>query len=98
MDGNGHPRLYGFNRGPRDGDVAQLGERLPCTEEVRGSNPLISTTRHDREAALRRLQGNSKVGGSFAKRAGTLKTEQDDFDFAEDIPWRVRAREEGHVS
>ncbi len=25
------------------GDVAQLGERLPCTEEARGSNPLIST-------------------------------------------------------
>ena len=33
--------------GPQDlkgerGDVAQEGERLPCTEEVRGSNPLIS--------------------------------------------------------
>jgi hypothetical protein len=26
-----------------DGDVAQMGERLPCTEEVRGSSPLIST-------------------------------------------------------
>ena len=25
------------------GDVAQEGERLPCTEEVRGSSPLIST-------------------------------------------------------
>ena len=25
------------------GAVAQLGERLPCTEEVRGSNPLSST-------------------------------------------------------
>ncbi len=25
-----------------DGDVAQMGERLPCTEEVRGSSPLIS--------------------------------------------------------
>ena len=25
------------------GDVAQLGERLPCTEEVSGSSPLIST-------------------------------------------------------
>ena len=28
----------------RHGDVAQQGERLPCTEEVRGSNPLISTS------------------------------------------------------
>ncbi len=27
------------------GDVAQWGERLPCTEEVGGSNPLISTPR-----------------------------------------------------
>ena len=27
----------------RNGDVAQLGERLPCTQEVSGSNPLIST-------------------------------------------------------
>ena len=26
-----------------NGAVAQLGERLPCTEEVRGSNPLSST-------------------------------------------------------
>ncbi len=26
-----------------DGAVAQLGERLPCTEEVRGSSPLSST-------------------------------------------------------
>jgi hypothetical protein len=25
------------------GDIAQLGERLLCTQEVRGSNPLIST-------------------------------------------------------
>jgi hypothetical protein len=27
-----------------DGAVAQLGERLPCTEEVRGSNPLSSSS------------------------------------------------------
>ena len=26
------------------GDVAQLGERLPCTQEAIGSNPFISTT------------------------------------------------------
>ena len=25
------------------GDLAQLGERLPCTQEVRGSIPLVST-------------------------------------------------------
>jgi hypothetical protein len=28
------------------GAVAQLGERLPCTEEVRGSSPLSSTTKN----------------------------------------------------
>ena len=27
-----------------DGGVAQLGERLACTEEVTGSNPVISTS------------------------------------------------------
>ena len=26
------------------GDIAQLGERLPCTQEVSGSIPLGSTT------------------------------------------------------
>ena len=26
------------------GDIAQLGERLPCKQEVSGSIPLISTT------------------------------------------------------
>ena len=25
------------------GDIAQLGERLPCTQEVTGSSPVIST-------------------------------------------------------
>ena len=27
-----------------EGDIAQLGERLPCKQEVAGSNPTISTT------------------------------------------------------
>ena len=27
-----------------DGDIAQLGERLPCKQEVAGSIPTISTT------------------------------------------------------
>jgi hypothetical protein len=29
--------------GGDQGDVAQLGERLPCTQQAGGSNPLIST-------------------------------------------------------
>ena len=28
-----------------EGDIAQLGERLPCKQEVAGSNPTISTKR-----------------------------------------------------
>ena len=35
------------------GAVAQLGERLPCTEEVRGSNPLSSTKVHHRQNSHR---------------------------------------------
>jgi hypothetical protein len=30
-------------RGSSIGGVAQLGERLPCTQEVIGSNPFTST-------------------------------------------------------
>jgi hypothetical protein len=33
----------GICSGPADGGVAQLGEHLPCTQGVSGSNPLIST-------------------------------------------------------
>ena len=37
------------------GAVAQLGERLPCTEEVRGSNPLSSTKGNHRQNPERLL-------------------------------------------
>ena len=39
----GLAKRYGINHFVKNGAVAQLGERLPCTEEVRGSNPLSST-------------------------------------------------------
>ena len=32
-------------RGAHHGDIAQMGERLPCKQEVAGSNPTISTMR-----------------------------------------------------
>ena len=32
------------------GGLAQLGERLPCKQEVSGSNPLISTKRANSSA------------------------------------------------
>ena len=34
----------GLNTAPTCGGLAQLGERLPCKQEVSGSSPLISTT------------------------------------------------------
>ena len=36
--------LITFNFELWDGGVAQLGERLPCTQEVIGSIPFTSTT------------------------------------------------------
>ncbi len=33
---------------PENGDVAQLGEQLPCTHQVAGSNPVISTIKGSR--------------------------------------------------
>jgi hypothetical protein len=38
-----HRKLYSWT--PEIGGVAQLGERLLCKQEVRGSNPLVSTER-----------------------------------------------------
>ena len=38
------PRLCRRGRGPKKGAVAQLGERLICTQEVAGSNPTSSTS------------------------------------------------------
>ena len=32
-----------------EGDIAQLGERLPCKQEVSGSNPLISTKKEEED-------------------------------------------------
>jgi hypothetical protein len=42
------PKLFfGF------GGVAQLGERLPCTQEAIGSNPFTSTTHFHQSKAER---------------------------------------------
>ena len=35
--------LRSFQRKPRNGGVAQLGEHLPCKQGVMGSIPIIST-------------------------------------------------------
>ena len=36
---------FGLGLNVNNGDVAQLGEHLPCTQGVGGSNPLISTNK-----------------------------------------------------
>ena len=41
---------------PRDGGLAQLGERLPCKQEVTGSIPVLSTTKGSR------IRANSSAG------------------------------------
>ncbi len=40
------------------GGVAQLGERLPCTQEAIGSNPFTSTSQE--------MKAGDPVGGSWA--------------------------------
>ena len=35
-----------------DGDIAQLGERLPCKQEVSGSNPLVPTNENQTVAEM----------------------------------------------
>ena len=46
------------------GGLAQLGERLPCKQEVSGSIPLISTSTGPWLSWLERATDNRKVGGS----------------------------------
>ena len=44
VSGDAFQKPVSFSRpGPVCGGLAQLGERLPCKQEVSGSNPLIST-------------------------------------------------------
>ena len=44
------------------GGVAQLGERLPCTQEAIGSNPFTSTRKEDKKGqGLRELYGMWKA-------------------------------------
>ena len=52
------------SRGARDGGLAQLGERLPCKQEVSGSNPLIST----RETVGERSEGKGSVQRAKCRR------------------------------
>ena len=63
--------LEGTREWTGDGGLAQLGERLPCKQEVSGSIPLISTNSKELTEALR-----NKYFIEFLWRLGcTLKTE-----------------------
>ena len=48
-----------------DGGLAQLGERLPCKQEVSGSIPLISTRLKEKE----RVSGSNRHGFSTERRS-----------------------------
>ena len=50
-----------------EGDIAQLGERLPCKQEVAGSNPTISTKRISVTPVIQIV---SKPSGMGLKRRG----------------------------
>ena len=45
-----------------EGDIAQLGERLPCKQEVAGSNPTISTKRISVTPVIQIVSKPSEVG------------------------------------
>ena len=45
-----------------EGDIAQLGERLPCKQEVAGSNPTISTKRISVTPVIQFVSKPSEVG------------------------------------
>ena len=59
----GWERIWGKKK---EGAVAQLGERLPCTEEVAGSTPVSSTRPQLRRGrkVMRRIANPNCVGAS----------------------------------
>jgi hypothetical protein len=65
----------------KHGDVAQLGEHLPCTQGVAGSTPVISTTMLIRDALgmpiyTDRFEGSTKLKGKLYLTE-TITTQKD---------------------
>ena len=60
-----------------NGGVAQLGERLPCTQEVIGSNPFTSTMGVPGGLGWLRVEAGSEPSrsGERLMGLGSLKTE-----------------------
>ena len=64
----------------RYGGLAQLGERLPCKQEVSGSIPLISTNLKNLKK-LTEVPWKQETSLSFFRNSTcTLKTEHCDYD------------------
>ena len=60
----------------RLGGVAQLGERLPCTQEAIGSNPFTSTRKAvDWVGSMMGIVGRVESTGEWARGGSSLKTE-----------------------
>ena len=64
----------GVNCPQNNGDVAQLGEQLPCTHQVAGSTPVISTI-FGRLAQLVRASRLHREGREFESLAAHHITE-----------------------
>ena len=67
---------------PLNGGLAQLGERLPCKQEVTGSIPVLSTKKRLTEASTKEFRELKDLGWSFIESLMkmsdsncTLKTE-----------------------
>ncbi len=67
----------------RDGGLAQLGERLPCKQEVSGSIPLISTSRKKRLVKRKPREAGFRLNFQPSEAVENLKgttTERMTFD------------------
>ena len=69
-----------FAKRKRYGGLAQLGERLPCKQEVTGSIPVLSTKKRLTEASLRELNGVSLSLLETSDSNCTLKTEHCNYE------------------
>ena len=78
------------------GGVAQLAERLPCTEEARGSNPLTSTgpCGPAREERLARGQGFEAPYKLNRMKARSREAPREATEGVRWMPWRQEPRKD----
>ena len=68
-------KVGGVNYPRNNGDVAQLGEQLPCTHQAAGSTPVISTI-FGRLAQLARASRLHREGRGFESLTAHHMTER----------------------